>query len=315
MDKKIEQYLNGKMEESEKATFERELAEDSTFKEKVEDYRIALQAIRVDGRAKLKNRLAKLDLENTETIHSEKKTNYAKIGIIFFFVLLLLISSIWFITNTPNTPTSPILKNDIEPQEKPGFQETIPNDIPEETLKPTSSENTTLPEKKETPTKPIKKKDPIAKTTPSFSKNKELFAQHFEPYQHPSLRPTVRGQGDLSPREKFELAYWEKEYEQLVLLWRSLTDAQKSNKNLLFLKAVALAENGFITEAKSDFEQLVQQKKHRFVQQSEWYLALITLYENDHITAKNSLILISKNTNHKHYQDAVDLLLEIENKN
>ena len=92
------------------------------------------------------------------------------------------------------------------------------------------------------------------------------------------MRPNVRGQGDLTTREQFEKAYWEKDFKQVLILWNGLTETQKSNGNLYFLKAVALMEQGSINEAEKGFSELINLKKHRFVQQSEWYLALAKLF-------------------------------------
>jgi hypothetical protein len=300
MEKQIERYLTGKMSDEEAQDFERELANDAVLRKKVEVNRTALKAIRLEGRKRLKNRFSNLDNGNIEHQSAKKKEGISPPYLILLGILL--ISSLFLL---------------FKPNDKSESTQTLPTieSVTIDTIETSNNKSTEIPEKTEIPPthkevikSPPKKERPIAKTAPKTSGNRVLFAQNFEPYHHPSMRPNVRGQGDLSPREQFESAYWEKDFTQVLVLWDSLSTTQQNNGNLLFLKAVSLMEQGSIKKANEDFEQLITQKRHRFKQHSEWYLALAAIHENDTTKAKNSLTQITKNSNHQFYQSALDLL-------
>jgi hypothetical protein len=200
--------------------------------------------------------------------------------------LLTLILLYWFSTNEKEKPTKATENPAIELEEKGEIEETKKEEIPEETKVAPPVEDPPTIEKKKLPPRSNKKKRDYAESTPNNSKNKKLFAQHFEPYYHASLRPNVRGQGELSTREQFELAYWEKDFDKVLELWKALSETQQNTGNLLFLKAVAEMAKGSVEESKADFGNLANIKKHRFIQQSEWYFALATLYSGDQAKAK-----------------------------
>ena len=309
MEKRIEQYLTNQLEGSEKKAFEKEMAGNPSLSKKVKEHRFTLKAIRLEGRSKLKNRLSQLDVENADINSGEKKTFLPKKDWILFLAFLLIVFFSWFIfkNNTPTKTEPPV--EIIEEREVP---EKNGHDIKEKT-KPVPPIGTTPPLKQNKPTnKPSNIDRPIAQKNPVAPDNKKLFAQHFEPYHHPSMRPTIRGQGELTTREQFEKAYWEKDFKQVLKLWDDLNGVQKSNGNLFFLKAVALMKQGSINEAEKDFSELIILKRHRFVQQSEWYLALARLFNDDKTEAKKMLNKIIENTGHQKNQAALDLIKKIE---
>lgn len=317
MEKKINQYITGELSKIEKAAFEKEMGSDPALQKKVAEHRFALKAIRLEGRARLKNRLSQLDTGNAHFNSIEKKTFLQKNKWILFSALILTVFFSWFIlkNNTPTIDSPPIEKIEEKlapdsPQETPSKKE---DDVNEKT-KPSPPVETNHPAKQIKPTaEPAIKNRPIATTKPASPDGKALFAQHFEPYHHPSMRPNVRGQNDeLSVREKFEKAYWEKDFNQVLQLWSELNDTQKNNGNLFFLKAVALMEQGKIKEAEKDFAALINLKRHRFKQQSEWYLALSKLFNDEKTEAKKILNSVIKNKEHQKNKAALDLIKKIE---
>lgn len=308
MEKRIERYLAGEMEAAEKSAFEREIAEDSILQKEVASYKNTIKAIRLEGRTKLKNRFANLDEGQPNTDDDKEKAGPSRRKPTLFITLFLIAMIFWFTQRNketaPGINPNEELNTETAIDVKPEKEETLP----EKTITPASNETTPVPEENKPTNQPTKTKRPIAKTEPSIQNNQALFAQNFGAYHHPSMRPNVRGQGDLSPREQFELAYWEKDFPKVLTLWNSLSDTQKNNGNLLFLKAVALMTQDEIGDAKQDFEQLINLKRHRFVEPSEWYLALAILYQEDTTKAKTSLTSIAENTSHQFNQSAIDLL-------
>jgi hypothetical protein len=67
-------------------------------------------------------------------------------------------------------------------------------------------------------------------------------------------------------------------------------------------------QQGYVKESTIDFEKLMLLKRHRFVQQSEWYLALAALQGNEKGKAVERLKGIIESPKHKWHQKAVELL-------
>ncbi|MFT4667057.1 MAG: hypothetical protein ACI8YQ_004370 [Polaribacter sp.] len=83
MDKRIEQYLNGIMDGSEKEAFGLAMAEDEKLSNEVEEARFSLQAIRMEGRSQLKSRLRQLDAA-PEHLETDKKNRWFHKGAYLF---------------------------------------------------------------------------------------------------------------------------------------------------------------------------------------------------------------------------------------
>ncbi len=317
MDKRVERYLTDNMNDAEKAIFEEELMGNSDLEKEVEESRIAITLIRKEGRTRLKQRLVNLDKGDT-TITSPNRlmNNHTVPWLLGLLGFAFIGCALFFWYNSEEVKNNSLVKPAIEAEREqveniPAVKDSVviqkESPIKEETPKTSSSKINN----RKTPQKTIKKQQPIAKEEVEVERVNRIFAQSFEPYRHPSLRPNVRGAGDASSREKFELAYWEKDYSQVLNLWESLSETQKNNGNLLFLKAVSTMEKGRVKEAEQDFQQLLNLKRHRFVQQSEWYLALVALHENDIPKTKKLLLKIIENTRHPLNQEAIDLIKTI----
>jgi tetratricopeptide (TPR) repeat protein len=314
MDKRVERYLTDNMNAAEKATFEKEVIENSGLEKEVRESRIALEVIREEGRVRLKQRLANLD-EKTSVTSPNKPSNPTMPWLLGLLGLALMVYTLFFWYSPEevenNSLVEPVIE--LEPKQVENIpvvkdsaiiqkESTIEKKTPKVTTSPKSNDNKTAQ-------KPVIDNPPIAREEVDTEKSNRLFAQSFEPYRHPSLRPNVRGgAGDSSTREKFELAYWKKDYSQVLSTWENLSDVQRNNGNLLFLKAVAAMEKGRMDEATQDFQQLLNLKRHRYKQQSEWYLALAALQANEKDKAVERLNGIIENSKHKWHQKAFELL-------
>ncbi len=301
MEKRIEKYLAGKMTDTEKSAFEHELSVDSDLKQQVAENKLALAAIRLEGRSKMKSRFSRLDQEPSTSIESKKKTFFPRRAFYIIVGLLMLSFALWLLTQKDESPIIPKPEITPEPKKEIIIAEESTNKVEEKITEPVPN---ALPK-----TKPQPKSPSQSRTI----KNERLFAANFEPYHHASLNPGIRGnEEDLTVREQLEMAYWEKDYNQVLSLWSDLSEKNQKNGNLLFLKANALMAKDSVVEAERDFEELISMKRHRFRAEAEWYAALATLHAGNISGTKTRLSGIIENPNHKFNNHAVKLLRQID---
>jgi hypothetical protein len=243
----IERYYRHDLKISEQTDFERRLADDVAFREAAHLHADALEAIRMEGTAMLRARLAAKGRELDAG--TDKPGSRWLWWIIGLGAVLLGTWAVWWsmqpVNPSPQMPT--IESRDIIPSPA---TDTLP----------------ALPP-------PEKQSEPVQKTPDA----KRVFAAWFQPYKDASLEPMRRGDTEHSPSERFQQLYWDGDYRAALTAFDSLGAFAKNNDNLLFIKANCLLATGKAAAAGALLERLGQNGQSRFKAQLPWYLALSRL--------------------------------------
>jgi len=259
-DKLIERYYLNDLSEAELAGFNRRMAEDEEFWEAVQLHADALEAIRLEGIALLRKRLAAKgrELDAVGTNQPASRWLWWLIGLAV--VMLGVWALWWWIQPEITSPPVPVIESrDLTPS-------SIPDTLP------------ALP--------PSEKQLEPAQKTPNYQR---IFAAWFQPYKDPSLEPVRRGDAERSPSERFQLLYWEGDYGAALVAFDALGASAKNNDNLLFLKANCLLEKGKAAEAGTILENMERNGRSRFKAQVPWYLALARLQSGSRDEAQTLL--------------------------
>jgi len=116
-----------------------------------------------------------------------------------------------------------------------------------------------------------------------------LFAENFKPYKDESLEPSLRGDSEPLPSEKFQQLYWDGNYREALALFGALPTTAKTNDNLLFLKAECLMALGRVGEALPIYEAILKRDKSRYMEVAAWHRALANLKLGQTSKAKTQL--------------------------
>jgi predicted Zn-dependent protease len=141
-------------------------------------------------------------------------------------------------------------------------------------------------------------------------RGQELFAENFEPYRDDLTEPTSRGD-DLSTIEKMEIAYWNKNYGEVVTLFEELPPTMKQNDNLRFMQANAMLAGGKMNQGAVILSDIIRNEKSKFIAEAHWYLALAYLKNDDSVNARKHLEAYIGLNGIKHKAQAEKILTEI----
>jgi len=260
MNQDIEAFLDGTLDPEAAAVFEAQLAQDE-----------ALQAA-VAAARRLREDLAWMLVEQglkqgeqafwdkQEAINKRKRWIWWAIG----FTLLLIIGILaWPWTKTPT----------LEVPKQPDQPDSLPM-APGNNLPPSP--------------------DDAQFTYDSIQKEQKrlasrLFAENFKPYKDESLEPSLRGDSEPLPSDKFQQLYWDGKYREALALFGALPATAKTNDNLLFLKAESLMALGRVGEALLIFEAILKRDKSRYMEVAAWHRALANLKLGQTSKAKTQL--------------------------
>jgi tetratricopeptide (TPR) repeat protein len=105
-------------------------------------------------------------------------------------------------------------------------------------------------------------------------------------------------------------AYQNQDFESAATGFSEITEVTPDNLSYLFYQAVSLLESQKATEAIPVFQALLSQPKHSLNEQSQWYLALAHLQNEDFTAAKSTLEGIE--AGEFKYEEAQALLAKLE---
>lgn len=279
----IEKYLCNELDAGELADFQARMAADLVFRQEVEGFEKAVRAVRLGGNQALRSKLASRGLD----LDAEQKHR----RLLFFgaIVLLTLVSAIliWFWPSgekqPPATPApAPLLPEEPREQEPP-------------VAPPSQPPSVKLPSRR-----------PIAQQK---RRPEQLFAEYFKPYRDDSLEPSLRGDGDPTPEERFLQLYWSGGYAEAIADFEALPQFSKNKGDLQFLLANCLLQNGEAAKAVAILENM---GRTRFQAEAKWLLALAFLKNGALEKAKALLQEISQDNAAAQQPDAKQLLRAFE---
>jgi len=282
MNQDIEAYLDGTLDPEATAVFEAQLARDEVLQAAVAE----TQSLREDLRW-LAVEQGLLQIEQTFWAKEKARKNRRPwIFLIIGFTILLIIGIIkwpWI-----KGPTMEAPKQADQPDSLPIAPE---NNSP----KPINNAQTTY--------------DSIQKEQKKTMNR--LFAENFKPFKDESLEPSLRGDPEPTPSEKFQQLYWDGKYREALTEFESLSAPVKDNDNLLFLKAECLMALGKVEEAVPAYALILKSDKSRYIEVSAWHLALAYLKMGKTAQAKTQLQEIGRSGS-KWRREATVLLKSIQ---
>lgn len=274
-----EQYLRNALNEADRLSFEKRLAEDAQFKEEVQLHARALEAVRLHGRDALKQKLAERPL-----VPSRRKLLPLWITLAVLFVGILLYYGVQKGGNNQRSTTQ-------------GFsQDTLVKKAHQDTLlrasNPDSIQKTVLPE------------------TTRFA---QLYTEHYTRFEDDQTRRAAQ-RGPLRSGEpgiaSFLYHYQRKEYKEALAVFAQLSEEDRTDGNMRFYYANALMAVGKTATAAGVLDQ-IQPEDSDFSNEIHWYAALCALKQGNLQKAKSHLKSLST-TNSKAYKaKAIALLKEL----
>lgn len=133
--------------------------------------------------------------------------------------------------------------------------------------------------------------------------NQSIYEKYYQKY--PSV-VSSRSANEYSMKELFE-SYENGDYAKAEKNMKDLLENESSNYLVMFYLSLALIEQGKLNEAEKYLHNLVNSKGHIFWEQSNWYLALVYIGQNNNVNAKELLDQIEKE-NMVHSTEAKEIL-------
>lgn len=260
MNQDIEAYLDGTLEPEALAAFEAKLAQDEALQAAVEAARTLREDLAWMAVAQGLKQGEQAFWDKQKALKNRKRWIWWAIG----FTLLWVIGIVsWSKTKQP-TIEAP--KQEFRPDTLP----TAPGNIP--------------------PQRPVD--NPIARDSIQREQKRlanRLFAENFKPYKDESLEPTLRGDAEPIPSEKFQQLYWDGKYREALTQFEAMPSTAQTNDNLLFLKAECLMASGRVGAAVAIYEAILKRDKTRYMEVAAWHLALANLKLGETAKAKTQL--------------------------
>ncbi len=276
----IEKYLARELTEGELAAFDQRRREDPAFDQEVREFETAMLPLKLRQREMLRQRFARRDIEldhSKPPRPRERRRWFLWIGTLTILILLIALSWRLF-QDKPEAPFPSEAGRGDSTQHYP--QEITGDSVQAETpdQKPEDSH-----EKRQTdPAKAIKQ--------PLKAEHGDLFAAYFEPYRHPMMDPTDRGETKTSALEKFRKAYWDGTYAEVPGLFESIDETAKQNDTYRFQLANALLYIGKTNEAISILENIIAHNRSPFASEAYFTLGMAYLRIGDKEKAKKQLL-------------------------
>lgn len=282
MNQDIEAYLDGTLEPEAVAAFEARLAKDEALQAAVAAARALREDLAWMAVAQGLKQGEQAFWDKQKALKSRKRWIWWAIG----FTLLLVI----VIVSWPKTkqPTIEAPKQEFRPDTLP----LAPGNIP--------------------PQRPVV--NPIARDSIQKEQKRlsnRLFAENFKPYKDESLEPTLRGDAEPIPSEKFQQLYWDGKYREALTQFEAMPTTAQTNDNLLFLKAECLMALGRAGAAVPIYEAILKRDKTRYMEVAAWHLVLANLKLGKTAEVKTQLQELVRSES-KWRREAVALLKSIQ---
>jgi tetratricopeptide (TPR) repeat protein len=282
MNQDIEAYLDGTLEPEAVAAFEAQLAQDEVLQAAVAAARALREDLAWMAVAQGLKQGEQAFWDKQKALKNRKRWIWWTIGL-----TLLLVIGIVSWPRTPQ-PTTEAPKQEFRPDTLP----MAPGNIP--------------------PQRPVV--NPIARDSIQREQRRlanRLFAENFKPYKDESLEPTLRGDAEPMPSEKFQQLYWDGKYREALTQFDAMPTTAQTNDNLLFLKAECLMALGRVGAAVPGYEAILKRDKTRYMEVAAWHLALANLKLGEPVQAKTQLEKISRSTS-EWREEALALLKSIQ---
>ena len=120
----------------------------------------------------------------------------------------------------------------------------------------------------------------------------------------------VRAGQEETPFQLFVKAYLDKKYTEALRLFENLPAEDKTDENILFLKANTLLAANQTQAAIAILDKICLDKSSRYTTEAQWYLGLALLKNGDWKTAKSifSFIKTAANGQLQHAAEAGEIL-------
>jgi hypothetical protein len=292
---KIDNYLEGKLNQNDLDAFEQALKTDPTLVRAIEVSRLEKKGIELlvetDLRAKLQRWKSEKEPQKPSNTEGIKNYRYVYIGV---FIATILFIGLYFFNQQKPINVSKPKNNDLDTLLK--GQKSSPTSNP--------IINQTIPSE-------TKEQKPIAKIKENpMEKDDKTLAFVNSMYDKPDFSNSVRHTNkEISDTLKSLIEAWENnDFKQVISLSESI---DKSNKN--YYRSQEILGHAFFRlnqfdKAENTFKIITLSAKGQIIEDSNWYrlLCLIALKQNDDATILLNIILSNKN--HTHFLDAKKLL-------
>lgn len=138
------------------------------------------------------------------------------------------------------------------------------------------------------------------------SNSVRLFEEYYKPY--PNIVPMVRGSESDFGLKAAMVLYNAGNYEQAVTEFDRILSSDTNNEKALFYKGISLLSLGNADQAAFNFKQVLSKDESRLKNQSEWYLALSYLLNDNSQKAESLLTKIISENNY--YSGSASELLD-----
>jgi len=268
----IERYLAQELTPAERANVESRAQRDPQFRNELEEYTLAIEALKLARREELKNRFRQrdkiLDLKNNRG-GSVKRVSFWWLAAAAGISILVA----WFFMFTPERSIDQAKNDNQKKDSLEQHQNTLViNDTVESGIPPQYA-----------------KEEPV-NTPNTKNRGQEIFAENFTPYKDDAMDPTSRGEvEDMKPSEKFQLAYWEGEYKEALAAFESMDPSEKQNDNFRFLYANVLMALNHTNQASLILAGIIKNHKSIFGAEPYLYLALCNIKTGKEAEARKNL--------------------------
>jgi len=281
--KKIEDFLNRKLERKELDAFQKELNKDKSLLEDTSE-----EVIKKYGRIELQNKLEDIHFDVIEN-RKRKLRFYVKIAASIALLASVTIVMYFYSQKNSNPPVKYVTSDSIENKKKnfvvdkdsvKSVKEKIPQDGS------TKSPGEFIAEEK-----PKKEKDA-----------NELLMAYYEPYQ----KPSYRGNNKLDNAYRMYSSHM---FDSAYLFYTEILKSPKTNyeidEALFFTGLSILADSASSKEkelkAVAYFQSLISDPNSKYNKEAQWYLSLLYIKMDKIIPAKEILGIIvdEKSYNHK----------------
>ena len=266
----IERYLAQELTPAERADIERRAETDPQFRKELEEYTLAIEALKLTRREELKNRFRERD----KMLDRKNNTGSAPRRVSFWWLAAAASVSIlvaWFFLYTPDRTVDQA--NADTKKDSMDLRQNLPVII--DTIKATPPEYAGKEHENASSTK---------------NKGQELYAENFTAYKDDAMDPTSRGEGEeLKPSEKFQLAYWEGNYKEALADFQTMNTSDKQNDNFRFLYANVLMALNRSNEASLILTGIIRNHTSIFGSEPYLYLALCNIKAGKDAEARKNL--------------------------